>query len=77
MVVIIHFNKRGSGSGLPWTVHVRGQCIPASKVYILVPSETIYKPEKKSNPRAWIRCKGQVKMLPRHEIQITQEPDGL
>lgn len=75
MVVIIHFNKRNSANGLPWTVHVRGKCIQASKVHIEVPTETIFKPEKKTNPRAWMRCNGHVVQLGYNEVQICKNPE--
>lgn len=54
--VIIHFNRQRQG----WTVHYRGQCIPADIVDIKVPTSTVFKPQKKSNPRAWLEAKGVV-----------------
>ena len=59
-VITVHFNKQNANRGLPWTVHVKGKCIPASSVKIEVPVETVFKPDKKTNPRAWMRCSGAV-----------------
>ncbi len=59
--IIVHFNKQQSQHDLPWTVHVRGVCIPARIVnWIGVTPKTIWKPEKRTNPRGWIECKGVV-----------------
>jgi hypothetical protein len=59
-LIQIHYNRQRAKDGLPWTVHVKGKCIPASQVITLVPCETVYHPEKKSNPRAWLKAKGYV-----------------
>ncbi len=59
-ICLIHFNKHREAAGLPWTVHVRGQCIPAAHVKILVPVESREKPDKKSNPRYFFACRGLV-----------------
>lgn len=61
-VVIVHFRKAGVKNDRPWTVHVRGSCIPAASVTFEVPSFTVFKPEKKTNPRAWIRAVGLVRV---------------
>ena len=59
--IVVHFNKFQAEHGLPWTVHIRGVCIPASRVlWDNTKLETIYQPEKKSNPRGWIECVGRV-----------------
>jgi hypothetical protein len=55
-VAIVHYNRQRAGKGFPWTVHYRGKCIPAKKVHFLVPTESVYKPEKKANPKGWLRC---------------------
>lgn len=55
---IIHFSKPGSKRGLPWTIHGMGRCIPAKEVSVDTLSQTVYKPEKKTNPRAWIMAYG-------------------
>jgi hypothetical protein len=54
IVQYIHVNKRNES----WTVHNSQGCFTFEKVIIKVPSETIYKPQKKDNPRFFIRCKG-------------------
>lgn len=59
-IVLVHFRKAGVKSGKPWTVHVRGKCIPATTVSFNVPIVSVFRPEKKSNPRAWFRAKGTV-----------------
>ncbi len=59
-VVIVHFRKAGVKTGFPWTVHYSGQCIPAATVTFKVSCETIFRPEKKSNPRAWMRATGKI-----------------
>ena len=59
--IIVHFNKFNMNQGFPWTVHIRGQCIPAAEVvWDGVAPQTVWKPEKPTNPRGWIECKGSV-----------------
>lgn len=41
-----------------WTVHNKDGCFHFEEVKINVPSWTEHKPEKKDNPRYFIRCKG-------------------
>jgi hypothetical protein len=50
---IMHFNKPGARHGTPWTVHYRGAChiVREIRCYVLMTSE--FKPEKKTNPRAF------------------------
>ena len=61
--IVVHFNKFNMKQGFPWTVHIRGICIPASGViWDGVNPETVWKPEKPTNPRGWIRCKGRVEL---------------
>jgi hypothetical protein len=50
---VMHFNKQGAKKGLPWTVHFRGTCYPASVIRCQVPMISEWKPNKKSNPRAF------------------------
>ncbi len=57
-VIYLHFSKPGSRKGLPWTVHVSGVCLLASVVKIDVPIFTVWKPTKRSNPRAFLRTRG-------------------
>lgn len=49
----MHFNKPGSKTGKPWTVHYRGVCYPVSEIRCLVPMNSEWKPDKPSNPRAF------------------------
>lgn len=65
-VIYLHFNKQGVDRDRPWTVHYKGKCVPASWVDIKVPSCTIFKPDRKSNPRAFIRCVGKVRITSRN-----------
>ena len=50
---IMHFNKPGSNKGTPWTVHFRGTCYLVSEIKCLVPMVSEWKPNKKTNPRAF------------------------
>lgn len=50
---IMHFNKPGSKNGNPWTVHFRGVCYVVSSIDCKVPMVSEWKPNKKSNPRAF------------------------
>lgn len=54
---IMHFNKRGSAQGLPWTVHYRGVCYVVSEIICNVPMYSEWKPEKKENPRAFFTAR--------------------
>lgn len=65
-VIYLHFNKQKAKDGYPWTVHYQKKCLPASWVDIKVPSCTIFKPDKRQNPRAFIRCVGTVKVTSRN-----------
>ena len=49
----MHFNKPGASKGTPWTVHYRGTCYLVSKIKCMVPMASEWKPDKKSNPRAF------------------------
>lgn len=59
--IYLHFNKQGSSKGFPWTVHTSSACIPAAEVRILVPLSTVWKPDKKTNPRAFLKAKGRIR----------------
>jgi hypothetical protein len=62
--VIVHFHKARAAQGLePWTLHVKGQCIPAREVVFISPAETVFKPHKQTNPRAWVEARGYVTEL--------------
>lgn len=65
-VIYLHFSKQGAAKDRPWTVHYQGKCLPASWVNFRVRSETIYKRDKRNNPRAFIRCVGRVSITSRN-----------
>lgn len=69
-VFTCHFNRVHMQRGLPtiWTVHHRGQCIPATKVTINVPVETIYKGTSARQPRAYFKGRGEVTL---HGSEVT------
>lgn len=69
---IMHFNKPGSrkDSPLPWTVHWRGKCYPASKIICCVQMESEFKPHKKQNPRAFFTAQIQDIYLDKHDVII-------
>ncbi len=50
---VMHFNKPGSKAGNPWTVHYRGVCHIVSAIECHAPMISEFKPEKKSNPKAF------------------------
>jgi len=54
MKVRIHFNRHPKREGYIWTVHTSRECIPAKKVTLKGSTSTEYKPEKASNPRAFM-----------------------
>lgn len=54
---ILHFNKQGASKGTPWTVHFRGVCYLVSEIKCLAPMISEWKPNKKSNPRAFFTTK--------------------
>lgn len=50
---VMHFNKPGSKKGTPWTVHYRGACHLVKEIRCMAPMHSEWKPEKKTNPRAF------------------------
>lgn len=54
---VMHFNKPGATKGTPWTVHFRGACYIVSSIKCMVPMVSEWKPNKKSNPRAFFTAK--------------------
>lgn len=65
---IMHFNKPGSSKGTPWTVHYRGVCHIVREIQCKVPMVSEWKPEKKSNPRAFFTAQ---------ITSLTITPDGV
>lgn len=57
----MHFNKPAASKGTPWTVHYRGACYVVSEIRCMVPMFSEWKPNRKSNPRAFFTA--QVKQL--------------
>jgi hypothetical protein len=53
---VMHFNKPASKKGTPWTVHYRGVCHIVSAISCLVPMYSAWKPDKKTNPRAFFEA---------------------
>lgn len=70
-VIYIHFNKQRAKSGYAWTVHTSKACIPAKVVRVSRPVETVWKPDKKNNPRAFIKTRGFIKIFKTGIIEIT------
>ena len=60
MRIRLHYNKHKVKDGLPWTLHTSKNCFSASHVQILVPVETEEKPEKRTNPRYFLKCEGEI-----------------
>lgn len=58
---VMHFNKPAASKGTPWTVHFRGVCHIVKEIDCRVPMRSEFKPEKKTNPRAFFTA--QVKSL--------------
>jgi hypothetical protein len=54
---IIHYVHVNKQKGC-WTVHSSKGCFHFQQVQIEVPSETVYQPHKKDNPRFFIKVKG-------------------
>ena len=50
---IMHFNKQASSKGTPWTVHFKGACYIVKEIICLVNMKSEWKPDKKTNPRAF------------------------
>jgi hypothetical protein len=50
---IIHFNKFGATKDKPWTIHYKNACYLVSKLVCKVPMTSEWKPNKKTNPRAF------------------------
>lgn len=63
---IMHFNKPGSSRGTPWTVHYRGVCHIVAAIDCQVPMTSEWKPNLKTNPRAFFTA--QVS-----DLQITED----
>jgi len=60
---VMHFNKPGARKGTPWTVHFRGVCYVVREIDCRVPMKSEWKPEKKTNPRAFFTAQASSLML--------------
>jgi hypothetical protein len=61
MIIRFHFNKQRASKGLPWTLHTSKACLSAAHVVFKgVRLETEEKPERKTNPRYFLKCKGSI-----------------
>lgn len=56
----LHFNRIAMQRGDPkvWSIRTSKGCFHAEKVVVEVPLETVFKPEKKQNPRAFFKGVG-------------------
>jgi hypothetical protein len=54
---IMHFNKPGSTHGSPWTVHFRNVCYVVGEIQCLVPMTSEWRPDRKTNPRAFFTAR--------------------
>jgi hypothetical protein len=61
MRIRLHYNKFKARHGLPWTLHTSKKCYIASHVVFKVPVETEERPDKKTNPRYFLKCDGDIK----------------
>ena len=60
MLMRIHYNKQTVKKGLPWSIHTSKFCAQASHITFKCPVETEEKPDKKTNPRYFIKCNGHI-----------------
>ena len=66
MKLRIHVNRREMLKGVrawPWTIHSSSFCLRPRHIDICVPVETEYKPLKRSNPRLFLVCYGDIREL--------------
>lgn len=57
----LHYNKFGAPNGKPWTLHTSKACHSAAHVIFNVPLETEERPQKKTNPRYFLVCRGKIR----------------
>lgn len=71
--VTMHFNKHGAKTNFPWTVHFRNKCHLVSEIQCLVPMVSVYKPDKKDNPRAFFTAQSSnVEFIENNEFLIAK-----
>lgn len=61
MKIRLHYNKQNAAYGLPWTIHTSKGCFPASHVKFFTNVETEERPDKKSNPKYFLVCHGNIR----------------
>lgn len=68
----LHFNRFNAKRTAKdvWTVHLSDRCIQTRTVEVNVPIQTIYKGDKATQPRAFLKGKGIVKVL-KNKVKIT------
>jgi hypothetical protein len=69
----LHFNRINMQRGLAavWTVHYRGQCVPAVNVTLHVPVKTTFRPLG-AQPRAWFEGYGILERISEGNYVIMQ-----
>lgn len=69
----LHFNRFGAKRAAQdvWTVHLSDRCVPAKKVVVNVPLETIYKGDDAPQPRAFLRGRGIINVKRDGIVEIT------
>lgn len=50
----IHWNRHQDC----WSAHFQGACHLVDHIQLYVPSQAVYKPQKRHNPRAFFKCVG-------------------
>ena len=66
-VFYLHFNRIAMQRGDPkvWSIRTSRGCYHAAEVQCTVPVETVFKADARSNPRAFLRGVGVVRISPR------------
>lgn len=60
MIIRLHFSRQKVKQGKPWSLHTYLGCSHASTVQFKVETWTREYPKRKSNPRYFIECRGQL-----------------
>lgn len=61
MIIRIHYNKWNAPKGKPWSINTSKGCYAAAHVIFKKGMETEERPDKKNNPRYFIKCNGEVR----------------
>jgi hypothetical protein len=70
VIIRVHYNRQGAPKGLPWTLHTSKACHAAAHVEFKVLPETAEEPQRRSNPRYFIKVKGDIKWRGRTAIVV-------